>query len=62
MDTFNDVMTAEDSDPDNLSDAEVEAWQRLLDDGIVWRLQGYFGRTAMRLIQQGVLTRHVVAS
>jgi hypothetical protein len=34
----------------------VEAWQRLIDTGVVWRLQGWFGRTARDLIAAGVCT------
>jgi len=32
----------------------VEAWQHLIDTGIAWTLQGWFGREAMRLIDEGV--------
>jgi len=32
----------------------IEAWQHLIDTGLVWTLQGWFGRTAMSLIEQGV--------
>lgn len=32
----------------------VEAWQFLIDTGIAWHLQGYFGRQAAALIDQGV--------
>ena len=34
----------------------IEAWQLLIDTGTVWKLQGYFGRTAANLIEQGVCT------
>lgn len=34
----------------------VEAWQYLVDTGIAWQLQGWFGRTAHSLIEQGVIT------
>ena len=30
------------------------AWQQLIDTGLAWSLQGWFGRTAMYLIEQGV--------
>jgi len=31
----------------------LEAWQYLIDTGIVWTLQGWFGRTAQQLIDAG---------
>lgn len=34
----------------------IEAWQTLVDTGLVWQLQGWFGRTAQQLINQGVIT------
>lgn len=30
-----------------------EAWQHLHDTGLAYRLQGWFGRTAQRLIEAG---------
>ena len=38
-------------------DKQIEAWQHLLDTGLVWSLQGWFGRTAMDLIEQGIIER-----
>lgn len=35
---------------------EIKAWQHLIDTGMCWQLQGWFGRTAMRLIEGGVCT------
>lgn len=32
----------------------IAAWQHLIDTGICWRLQGWFGRHAMNLIDLGV--------
>lgn len=32
----------------------IEAWQRLIDTGLAWVLQGSFGRQAARLIEQGI--------
>ena len=32
----------------------IEAWQQLIDTGLAWRLQGWFGRTAVKLIEAGV--------
>ena len=33
----------------------IEAWQYLLDIGLVWQLQGFFGRTAVAMIKEGIL-------
>ena len=33
----------------------IEAWQYLLDVGLVWQLQGWFGRTAVAMIKEGIL-------
>ena len=31
----------------------LEAWQHLVTTGIVWQLQGWFGRCAQQLIDEG---------
>jgi hypothetical protein len=46
-------------DPEGDTDEEREAsviaaWQHLINTGLAWRLQGYFGRTAHDLIERGV--------
>lgn len=33
----------------------IEAWQHLVDTGMAWSLQGWFGRTANALIEEGIL-------
>jgi hypothetical protein len=33
----------------------IEAWQFLLDTGLVWTLQGFFGRTAVSMIEEGFI-------
>ena len=35
-------------------DQVIEAWQHLIDTGMCWQLQGWFGRTARDLIESGV--------
>lgn len=30
------------------------AWQALIDSGVVWKLQGWYGRTAAYLIEAGL--------
>ena len=32
----------------------IEAWQYLINTGLAWTLQGWFGRTAMDLIENGI--------
>ena len=33
---------------------EIAAWQYLINTGVCWELQGWFGRQAHRLIESGV--------
>ena len=40
---------------ENASEEEqIEAWQYLINTGLAWRLQGWFGRTAKSLIDEGI--------
>lgn len=34
---------------------QVQAWQHLVDTGLAWKLQGFFGRTAQQLIEEGII-------
>ena len=53
MDDFTATMIAEGVEEATVEE-QVEAWQHLIDTGLAWRLQGWFGRTARNLIEQGV--------
>ncbi len=35
---------------------QIEAWQHLIDTGLAWTLQGWYGRQATALIETGVCT------
>ena len=34
----------------------IAAWQQLIDTGLAWSLQGWFGRRAMEMIEDGHCT------
>ena len=50
------VMIAEGVIEAKSREEEIAAWQLLIDTGIAWSLQGWFGRTAMHLIREGICT------
>lgn len=55
MNTFDAVMIAE--GVHEVSEEEsIKAWQHLIDTKAVWNLQGWFGRVATQLIEEGVCT------
>jgi len=39
---------------DHKEEELIGAWQYLIDIGLVWKLQGWYGRQAKRLIDQGI--------
>ena len=54
MDSYTAVGIAEGFIPSDSEDQVIEAWQHLIDTGLAWKLQGWFGRTASRLIGEGI--------
>jgi hypothetical protein len=54
MDDFTATMIAEGVDEAESEEQYLEAWQHLIDTGLCWKLQGFFGRTAMGLIESGL--------
>jgi len=49
------VLIAEGEMEPTPSMSYVEAWQHLVNTGEVWKLQGWFGRAAFRMISQGTI-------
>lgn len=39
---------------DATEEERIAAWQHLIDTGVCWQLQGWYGRTATDLINNGV--------
>ena len=56
MDTFTATGIAEGWIDCESEEQYLEAWQILVDTGLAWQLQGWFGRTAARLIEEGVIS------
>ena len=54
LSTFDAVMIAEGVEDASI-DKQLEAWQLLVDTGLAWQLQGWYGRTAKQLIDQGLI-------
>ena len=53
MDDFDAIMIAE-GERDVAQEHRVKAWQHLIDTGLAWKLQGWFGRRAADMIREGV--------
>jgi len=54
MDDFTAVGLAEGFIESDDKKEIIKAWQHLINTGLVNTLQGFFGRTAARLIEQGI--------
>jgi hypothetical protein len=55
MDSFTATGIAEGWIDCDSEDQYLQAWQTLVDTGLAWRLQGWFGRTAQQLIDSGLI-------
>jgi hypothetical protein len=53
MSAFTAIQIAEGSS-DADEETVLQAWQYLIDTGLAWSLQGSYGRTAARLIEDGL--------
>ena len=59
MDTYQAVGLAEGFIEADSEDQVLEAWQTLVDTGMAWQLQGWFGRTARHLIEEGYINERI---
>ena len=59
MDTYQAVGLAEGFIEADSEDQVIEAWQTLVDTGMAWQLQGWFGRTARHLIEEGYINERM---
>jgi hypothetical protein len=55
MDNFTATMIAEGVE-EATEEEQIEAWQHLINTGLCWQLQGFFGRQARALIEAGICT------
>ena len=55
MDNYLAVGIAEGFEKHANEEQVIEAWQHLVDTGLAWQLQGWFGRTAAQLIESGIV-------
>ena len=53
---MNAIMIAEGAEEPTEEMGYIDAWQYLLDSGEGWKLQGFFGRSIMRMISDGTIT------
>jgi len=56
MDNFTAIGIAEGFIEAESEEQAMEAWQHLVNTGLAWQLQGFFGRTAAQLIEAGLIS------
>ena len=49
------IMIAEGASEPTPQMSYIQAWQHLVDTGEAWKLQGWFGRAAARMISEGTI-------
>ena len=54
MDNYTAIGIAEGFLPCRTEKTYLAAWQHLIDTGMCWKLQGWFGRRATELIEEGL--------
>ena len=59
MDNYTAVGIAEGFIEAETDEQVLQAWQHLVVTGLAWSLQGRFGRIAMDLINEGLITQEV---
>ena len=57
MDDLTAVLIAEGELNPTTKEQYLQAWQQLVDTGMAWNLQGWFGRTATELIERGLIKK-----
>ena len=60
LDTITAIQIIEGSIPSEEPE-QLDAWQLLIDSGVVWQLQGAYPRGALSLIEEGLVEAHVKA-